>query len=413
MTVEFELHLIEALDALERGEPIDAILARYPESATDLRPMLSTTAALPALRMQPSEAQKMKSRQAFLKQGAALRQASQRRGRLGFVPRLATMFAALSVALAVLSGGAVAASGSALPGDPLYGLKRTVENARLTFTVDAAARAALQAQFERQRRIETNALLDAGRETEVQFSGPIESIQPDAWVIGGLVVRIDANTRISGEPQIDRLANVRGLTGRTGLRALSITLDQALEPTPESPTVTPTPTTTPAPTATPNPIETPQPTEGPRPTREPQPTATPLPPAKPVQIEFTGSVNSQTADSWNIDGATVALDGNTVLKGNIGVGQRVKVQALRYANGRLLAIRIELITEDDGGGSTDNGQNGNSNDDNQNSNSNDDHNDNDDNHNGGDDNQNGNDDNHNDNDTGGNNDNQNGNDNQK
>ncbi len=410
MTIEFELHLIEALDALERGEPIDAILARYPESAADLRPMLSTTAALPALRMQPSEAQKMKSRQTFLKQGAALRQASQRRGRLGFVPRLATMFAAFCVAFAVLSGGAVAASGSALPGDPLYGLKRTVENARLTFTIDSAARTALQAQFERQRRIETNALLDAGRETEVQFSGPIESIQPDAWVIGGLVVRIDAQTQISGQPQIDRLADVRGLTGRTGLRALSITLELMAQSTPESPTATPEPTRTPAPTATPNPIETPQPTEEPRPTREPQPTATPVPPAKPVTIEFTGSVNSQAADSWNIDGATVALDGNTVLKGNIGVGQRVTVQALRYANGRLLAIRIELITEDDGGG-VDNGQNGNTNDDNQNSNNNDDHNDNqngnDDNHNSSDDNQNSNDN------RNGNDDNQNSNDNKK
>jgi hypothetical protein len=403
MNVEFEIKLIEALDALDHGEPLDAILARYPESAADLRPMLSTTAALPTLRMQPSEAQKMKSRQAFLKQGAALRQASQRRTKLGFVPRLATMFAAFSVAFAVFGGGAVAASGSALPGDPLYGLKLTVENARLTFTVDTAARTALQAQFDQQRRREANALLDAGRETEVQFSGPIESIQPDAWVIGGLVVRIDANTQINGRPQIDRLANVRGLTGRTGLRALVITLEQTAEPTPEVPTATPEPTDTPAPTATPNPIVTPEPTE-PRPTREP-PTATPVPP-KPVSIEFTGSVNNQTATSWIIDGATVVIDANTVFKGNIGVGQRVKVQALRYANGRLLATQIELLSDGGGGGGGDNGQNGNSNDNggsDNNRNSNDDQNDHNDNHNSNDDNhnndnKNSNDDNHNSND---------------
>jgi hypothetical protein len=388
MNIEFEITLIEALDALDRGEPLDTILARYPESAADLRPMLSTTAVLPTLRMQPSEAQKMKSRQAFLKQAAALRQASQRRTQLGFVPRLATMFAAFSVAFGVLGGGAVAASGSALPGDPLYGLKRTVENARLSFTGDAVARAALQAQFDLQRRVEASALLDAGRETEVQFSGPIESVQPDAWVIGGLVVRIDANTQISGQPQIDRLADVHGLTGQTGLRALSITLDRAAEPTPEIPTATPKPTETPAPTATPNPIVTPEPTE-PRPTRVP-PTATPAPTAQPVSIEFTGSVNSQTAGSWIIDGAAVAIDANTVFKGNIGVGQRVKVQALRYANGHLLATQIELIHEDDGG---DTGQNNNSNtnghDDNHNDNSNDNHKD--DNHNSSDDNHNSND----------------------
>lgn len=161
MNVEFEVKLIEALDALDRGETADAILARYPEVADDLRPLLHTATALPALRMQPSEAQKMKSRQAFLKQGAALRQTTQRRGQFAFVPRLAALFGALSVALAVLGGGAVAASGSALPGDPLYGLKRTVENARLTLSGDAA-RTALQAQFEAQRRAEAIALLKSG-----------------------------------------------------------------------------------------------------------------------------------------------------------------------------------------------------------------------------------------------------------
>lgn len=364
MNVDLEIQLIEALDALDQGEALDVVLARYPESAATLRPMLTTAAALPAFRMAPSEAQKMKSRQAFLKQGAALRQASQRRPALGIVPRLATMFAAFSVAFAVLGGGAVAASGSALPGDPLYGLKRTVEDARLTFTTDAAARAILQAQFEAQRRIEANALLDAGREIEVRFNGPIESIQPDAWVVGGLVVRVDANTQISGQPQIDRLADVRGLTGRSGLRALSITLEQRADPTP-APTPAPTETRTPTPSPTPNPIVTPDPTE-PRPTREPGPTATPAPTARPVSIEFTGSVNSQTATSWIIDGATIAIDANTVFKGNIGVGQRVTVQALRYANGRLLATRIELITDGDGGDDGQNGDNHNDNGDNHN-----------------------------------------------
>lgn len=372
MNVEFEIKLIEALDALDRGETADAILARYPEVADDLRPLLHTATALPALRMQPSEAQKMKSRQAFLKQGAALRQTAQRRRQFGFVPRLAAMFGALSVALVVLGGGAVAASGSALPGDPLYGLKRTVENVRLTLSGDAAARTALQAQLEAQRRAEATALLKSGREVEVQFTGQIESLQPDAWVVGGLVVRVDVRTQISGQPQIDRLAAVRGLTGRDGLRALSIMLDQSVTPTPVAPEPTPMPGETPTPTTTPDTNATLEPTE-PRPTRQPPtPTATPVP--APVSIEFTGSVNSQTAGSWIIDGATVAIDADTVFKGNIGVGQQVKVQALRYASGRLLATHIELLSDNDGGQNTN--QNDNQNEDNQNGNDNLDENDN-------------------------------------
>ncbi len=367
MNVDLEIQLIEALDALDQGEALDTILARHPESAAALRPMLATASALPAFRMAPSEAQKMKSRQAFLQQGAALRQAAQRRPTRGFVPRLATLFAALSITFVVMGGGAVAASGSALPGDPLYGLKRTVENVRLTFTGSADARATLQSEFNQQRRNETNALLDAGREAEVHFSGPIESIQPDAWVVGGLAIRIDANTQITGQPQIDRLADVRGQTGRTGLVALAITLEQQANPTPTpTPAPTETPVPTPSPTSTSNPIVAPEPTES-RPTREPPreppPTATPVPAPQPVSIEFTGSVNNQAAGSWIIDGTTVGINSGTVINGNIGVGQRVQVQALRYADGRLVATQIELINDGggDGSGGGDTGHNDNSN----------------------------------------------------
>lgn len=129
---------------------------------------------------------------------------------------------------------------------------------------------------------------------------------------------------------------------------------------------------TPIPTTTPDTNATLEPTE-PRPTRQPPtPTATPVP--APVSIEFTGSVNSQTAGSWIIDGATVAIDADTVFKGNIGVGQQVKVQALRYASGRLLATHIELLSDNDGGQNTN--QNDNQNEDNQNGNDNLDENDN-------------------------------------
>ena len=223
-----------------------------------------------------------------------------------------------------------------------------------------SARATLQTEFNQQRRNETNALLDAGREAEVHFSGPIESIQPDAWIVGGLAIHIDANTQISGQPQIERLAEVRGQTGRNGLLALAITLEQGAEPTP---TPTPAPTDTPAPTPTPtsNPIVAPEPTE-PRPTREPPPTTTPVPTAAPVDIEFTGSVDRQSAASWVIDGSTVGINSRTAINGNIGVGQRVQVQALRYTDGRLVAIQIELINDGGGGdGGGDAGQNGNSN----------------------------------------------------
>ncbi|HEY4722431.1 MAG TPA: hypothetical protein VII92_11320, partial [Anaerolineae bacterium] len=106
MDIDFETKLIECLEALEHHEPIDQILARYPEDAMQLRPMLATADALPTLRMEPSEAVKTKSRETFLSQARALRQTPPRR--TGFVSRILTSFVAVALVCAVLGAGAVA-----------------------------------------------------------------------------------------------------------------------------------------------------------------------------------------------------------------------------------------------------------------------------------------------------------------
>jgi hypothetical protein len=354
MDAQLEVKLIECLDALAQGESIERILARYPQEATQLRPLLQTTAGLPALRMEPSEAVKMQSRQKFMAQADVLRRPPPRKS-MGFLPRFATGFVAAGLVAIVLSTGAVAASGSALPGDPLYSVKRTVENVRLSAAGSPVVRDELQREFEQRRRDEANELLDAGREGEVEFTGSIESIQPDAWIVGGLVIEIDANTSINGTPQINRLAEIKGVTGPSGLRASSITIESTgeIDSIPEAEGIA-TPevkesTETPEPTQTPEPTETKTSTGTPRPTRTLRPTASPRPTAtvEPVEVEFTGSVQTIDAATWNIDGTTLGVNANTEIRGSISVGQRVKVKALRQGNGQLIALQIEPI---DGGG---------------------------------------------------------------
>jgi len=365
MDAQLEMKLIECLDALAQGESVERILARYPQDAAQLRPLLNTAAGLPALRMEPSEAAKMQSRQQFMAQADLLRRAAPRKS-MGFLPRFVTGFAAAALVAVVLSTGVVAASGSALPGDPLYGLKRTVEDVRLQSAGSPTQRQELQREFEQRRVNEANDLLDAGREGEVEFTGTIEEIQPNAWIVSSLVVQVDANTSIVGTPQINRVAEVRGVTGPSGLRASSISIESSgeteLTPTPDATeipqaTETPEPSETIAPaTTTPQPTRMPQPTATRRPPATAQPTATP----QPAELEFTGSVTAMDTGAWNIDGTTLGVDANTEIRGAITVGQRVKVKALRFADGRLVATRIEPI--DDGGNS---GSNSN---DNQNSN---------------------------------------------
>ncbi len=354
MDAQFEAKLIDCLDTLAQGQTVEQVLARYPNEAAQLRPMLETAQALPALRMQPSEAARMKSHQQFLAQADLLRRTSSRRT-LGFLPRLAAGFLVVALIAGVFGTGAVTASTSALPGDPLYGLKRTVENVQLSTAGSASARQQLQQEFDQRRRDETSKLLNAGRESEVGFSGSIEDLQPNAWIVGGLVVEVNANTSIVGTPQIGREAEIRGNTGPNGLRATSIMIDATgtidITPTPQ-PTETPEPTKTPTAIATPQPIQTQGPTQTPQPivpsrptaTQTPQPTATP----QPTEVEFEGTVNTIAANAWNIEGATILINTSTQITGSIDVGQRVKVKALRLGDGRLIAVQIEL-TGNNGG----------------------------------------------------------------
>lgn len=383
MDAQFEAKLIECLSALDDGQSIEQVLARYPGDAAELRPILMTAGRLSAFRMEPSEAQKMKSRRAFLAQAQVL-QARPAGKFTGFRlwPRLAATFSALVLVIGVLGGGAVVASGSALPGDPLYGLKRAVEDARLALSGNNAT---LSAQFEQTRINEINALLDAGREVEVAFRGPIESVQPNTLIIAGLVVQRTADTQVIGTPQIDRTAEVRALTGAGGLVARSIIIAGADDPSP-TPTPEPTPTPRPAMTPTPAPTET-RPPQTPAPTSTPAPTPT----ARPVEIEFTGTVDSLGDQQWVIDGAAVLVNAQTEIRGAINVGQRVKVNAWRLAGGQIVARLIEALDggdDDDAPGGNDNtnpndDDDGNDNGDNENHNGDDD--DNDDNQNGDDD----------------------------
>ena len=72
MEAELEIKLIDCLSALERGEALEQVLSRYPDDAARLRPMLQVAAALPASRIEPSQAARLASREAFLARAAAL-----------------------------------------------------------------------------------------------------------------------------------------------------------------------------------------------------------------------------------------------------------------------------------------------------------------------------------------------------
>ena len=89
-----------------------------------------------------------------------------------WVPRPAFALLSLAIVLAMLfSGiGVAGASANALPGDALYGVKRGIEEARLTFTLSVIGDAELLTELTAARLGEIETLINSGRETDLPIA---------------------------------------------------------------------------------------------------------------------------------------------------------------------------------------------------------------------------------------------------
>lgn len=277
----FEARLIECLSALENNEPVEQILARYPEDVQRLRPILQVAAALPGLVIEPRPEPQENSRRKLLAAAEMLASSEHRGAR-----RSGRGFAILEVlgaAIMVLSVSAMllAISGSALPGTPLYGVKRAVEGARLVLTTQDDARGMLERQLNQERIDEIRALLTGGGQAEAAFEGTIEAIQPDVWQVSGLDVTITASTQITGDPQVGLTVQVQGQVAGGKLLADTITVEQTAEPAP-------------GPAATVGPVGSP--TSHPTPAPSLVSTPTPLPPRTPTPLSMTPVPSAPTEE---------------------------------------------------------------------------------------------------------------------
>ena len=222
-----EVALIECLDALEQGQPIDQVLARYPELAAELRPMLETAVTLPQINVQPSLAAQHHSRNTFLAQAAAQKEAkSAQPSASGFnLRRILMPITSLALVVILFAAGLGPLSAGALPGDALYGAKILVENARSAFTANPATDAALTEQFNQRRIQEIKALLAENRAANVAFTGEIEAVQAGLWTISGFATEINNETQVfGGDPLVGQMAMVNGRTTNGSLIATTITL---------------------------------------------------------------------------------------------------------------------------------------------------------------------------------------------
>ncbi|MBE2222639.1 MAG: hypothetical protein IAF02_13915 [Anaerolineae bacterium] len=266
MSDQYEKQLIECLDALEQGENLDAILARYPENAAELRLYLETAVSLQTLNLQPTIAAQQRSQKQFLETAAALRQNKKPAPFAVRLQRILLPLAGLAMILVLVTAVFLPVSAQTIPGDALYTTKRLIEDVRLSLTSSADGKLQLIDQYNQERIDEINRLLAEGRQENVSFRGSIETIGEQNWIIAGLTTQLTDNVIIEGAPEIGLTAIVTGQTKDGGLFAFTITIPNGGKPMPEllpstTPTSTPTPTETSLPpTATPTASATNSPT---------------------------------------------------------------------------------------------------------------------------------------------------------
>lgn len=188
--IDFDEILEKCLDELADGaSTVDECLVRYPEQATQLKPLLLTAARLQSGRVvQPSAVFKARAR-AKLTLHMQEHPRARARSRSSFL-RLAASLAALLLALLVT--GTAYAQG-ALPGDPFYGWKLTSEYAWRTISSDPANVDLIIAN----RRIdEMNAVSDDPARKTQALKGYQE-------VVDRLKSEVDANTLERILPKIE------------------------------------------------------------------------------------------------------------------------------------------------------------------------------------------------------------------
>ena len=160
------------IQELENGADMDALLARYPSFAGELRPILKASVEARSMAQEPSPEAVRRGRAKLLQRASEMREAkfAPRKRVIPFFQRLAISFTMTALFLA--SGtGLVGASSTALPGENLYPVKLTWENVRLFFTFDHATREMLEHTFGNERLHEVSELLNEGRHETIQFSG--------------------------------------------------------------------------------------------------------------------------------------------------------------------------------------------------------------------------------------------------
>ncbi len=164
---KFENILNECLEDIVKGGDIESCLARYPEHAAELEPLLRTAlAARNAAAVKPDPEFRQRAGYEFQ---AAIRQLPSKAPRGSFQWSLRWVAPlAVIIVLLVAGSGTVVAAGNSLPDSPLYQVKLATEGVQLAFTPSDLGKAELYSKFADRRVEEIIAMAEKGKVEQVE-----------------------------------------------------------------------------------------------------------------------------------------------------------------------------------------------------------------------------------------------------
>jgi len=138
MAERFENILDECLERLRQGESLEQCLARYPEQAAELAPLLrvAVDSQKASSTVKPRPEFKARARYEIQSQlyGKERKTEAKKGSLAGWMPRWAVAVASVILVFLVAGTGTVAASTSSMPDDILYPVKLATERVRLGLT---------------------------------------------------------------------------------------------------------------------------------------------------------------------------------------------------------------------------------------------------------------------------------------
>jgi hypothetical protein len=146
--------------------------------------------------------------------------------------------------------------------------------------------------------------------SEQEFTGTLTATNGDVWTIGGRAVRITSGTEIKGSLNIGDVLKVHAAAGADGVlvaREVELAADDDLDDDNND-------------------------DDNGNPAGE---------------QEFTGALTAINGDVWTIAGRQVRITTRTEVKGNLLIGNMLKVHASPGADGVLVAREVELAADDD------------------------------------------------------------------